>query len=240
MASEEVFMSREKDVVKEIEKEVSRPAATMGFTVERVSALSDGIFAVAITLLVLSIALPTIHGRVTEAKMAHGLAQVWPHFFAYGLSFIIIGMFWVSHHALFSAIQKVDKTLIWLNMFYLLLIVFMPYPTNVLALFGDTMVATVLYASILAGAAILQAVMGFYAVHNHRLVDDNLDEKEANNYVRHSLLTAAVFLVSIVISQWSPVAAQYFWIVLFLMPIVEHLMSRKKSEEHSMEAEESS
>ena len=78
----------------------------MGFTVERVSALSDGVFAVAITLLVVSIAVPTIRGTVTNAKLAHGLAQIWPHFFSYFLSFVIIGMFWISHHALFTIIRS--------------------------------------------------------------------------------------------------------------------------------------
>jgi len=80
----------------EKEDDKSKPTP-MGSTVERVSALSDGVFAVAITLLVLSIAVPTISGTVTESKLAHGLAQLWPHFFAYVLGFIIsIGIAFAS------------------------------------------------------------------------------------------------------------------------------------------------
>jgi uncharacterized membrane protein len=209
-------------------EEEIKPGSSMGFTVERLNAFSDGVFAVAITLLVVSIALPTIHGNVTEAKMAHGLAAVWPHFFAYGLSFVIIGMFWVSHHALFSAITKVNRVLIWMNLFYLLLIVFMPYPTNVLALFGQTTVATILYASVLALAGFMQALMGWYAVRDHRLVDDAFDLKEASDYIRGALIMTAVFLISIVIAIFNPSAAQYFWAVLFITPMVEHLLKRKK------------
>ena len=202
----------------------------MGFTVERVSALSDGVFAVAITLLVVSIAVPTIRGTVTNAKLAHGLAQIWPHFFSYFLSFVIIGMFWISHHALFTIIRRVDRTLIWLNMFYLLLIVFMPYPTNLLSLFGQTMVATVIYAAVLAAAGLLQAAMAFYATRDHRLVDDEFDPKYAGEYLRNSVVMSVVFIISIGIAFASPTAAQFFWIVLFATPLLERLIFRKRGE----------
>ena len=200
----------------------------MGFTVERVSALSDGVFAVAITLLVVSIAVPTIHGTLTNSKLAHGLAEIWPHFFSYFLSFIIIAMFWISHHALFSAIRRVDRTLIWINMLYLLLIVFMPYPTELLSLFGKTMVATVLYASVLAVAGILQAAMAFYAVRGHRLVDDEFEMSQAGEYLRNSLLMSAVFIISIGIAFVSVTAAQFFWLTLFVIQLLERFVFGKK------------
>ncbi len=200
----------------------------MGFTVGRVNGLSDGVFAVAITLLVLSIAVPQIRGTVTESKLAHGIAELWPHFFAYTLSFIIIGMFWISHHALFTAIRRVDRVLIWMNMFYLLMIVFMPYPTNLLALYGETMVATIMYAAVLAAAGIIQALMGFYAMRGHRLVDDEFDLAYAGDFLRGSLIMAAVFLISIGIAFASPSAAKYFWLVLFITPLFERAIFKKK------------
>jgi uncharacterized membrane protein len=231
-------MYREKEPIgMEKDKDRSKPGA-MGFTVERVSALSDGVFAVAITLLVLSIAVPTIRGTVTNSKLAHGLAQVWPHFFAYVLSFVIIGMFWISHHALFSVIRRVDRTLIWMNMFYLLLIVFMPYPTNLLSLYGQTMVATVMYAAVLGAAGLLQAAMGFYATRGHRLVDDEFDLRYAGEYLRNSLIMFAVFIISIGIAFASPTAAQYFWIALFTTPLLERLIFRKERGEPGVEAQE--
>lgn len=200
----------------------------MGFTVERVSALSDGVFAVAITLLVVSIAVPTIHGTLTNSKLAHGLAEIWPHFFSYFLSFIIIAMFWISHHALFTVIRRVDRVLIWLNMLYLLLIVFMPYPTELLSLFGKTMVATVLYASVLALAGILQAAMAFYATRGHRLVDDEFEMSQAGEYLRNSLLMSAVFIISIGIAFVSVTAAQFFWLTLFVIQLLERFVFGKK------------
>lgn len=221
----------------EMDKEEQKTTA-FGFTVERVSALSDGVFAVAITLLVLSIAVPDIHGNVTSAKLAHGIGNLWPHFFAYVLSFIIIGMFWMSHHALFSAIQEVDRGLLWFNMIYLLLIVFVPYPTGLLALFGDVSTAVIFYAAIMAAAGLMQAGLGFYATHNHRLVDDAFDLREANQLIRHSTEMAAVFLLSIVIAPFNSSAAQYFWITLFVIQFLDGYIVKRKDRKAVARAEE--
>ncbi|MFH1150186.1 MAG: TMEM175 family protein [Actinomycetota bacterium] len=211
------------------EKKEAPKSGAMGFTVERVNAFSDGVFAIAITLLVLSIAVPAFRGSVTESKLAHGLAELWPHFFAYILSFLIIAMFWLSHHLLFTAIQRVDKPVLWLNIFYLLLICFIPYPTNLLALFGETTVSTVLYASVMAGAALLQGLMGLYATRGHRLVDDEFDLRRAAEFERNSFLMSAVFIISIGISFVSAAAAQFSWILLFLIPLLERLVFRRKA-----------
>jgi TMEM175 potassium channel family protein len=216
-----------------------KPApGVMGFTVERVNALSDGVFAVAITLLAVGIAVPTIRGTVTNAKLAHGLAELWPHFFSYFLSFVIIAMFWMSHHSLFSVIRRVDKMLIWMNIFYLLLIVFMPYPTILLSLYGKTAVATALYASVLAAAGILQGTMGLYAVRGRRLVDDDFDLREAGAYLRNAFMMSCVFIISIGIAFASPTIAQLSWLLLFLIPLVERLILKNKHAEPGIEAQE--
>jgi uncharacterized membrane protein len=219
-------------------EKADRAKPVMGFTVERVNALSDGVFAVAITLLGLSIAVPSITGTVTNSKLAHGLAQVWPHFFAYALSFVIIAMFWISHHSLFSVIRRVDRVLIWINIFYLLLIVFLPYSTNLLSLFGETAVATVLYASVLASTAILQAAMGYYAMRGHRLVDDELDMKYLDEFLRNSLSTAAVFIISIAIAIFNVTVAQFSWMLLFFTPLLELLIFKRKSGKSAAEEPE--
>ncbi len=209
----------------------SRPGApVMGFTVERLNALSDGVFAVAITLLALGIALPEIEGAATNSKMWHGLAELWPHFFSYILSFVIIAKFWISHHSLFSVIRSADRVIIWMNVSYLLLIVFMPYPTQLLSLYGETAVATALYAAVLATAGILQGLMGLYATRGHRLVDDEFEMRHAGAYLRNSFIMSAIFIISIGIAFVSPTAAQLFWIVLFITPLLEHLVFRKKTE----------
>jgi len=208
------------------EKIEKKPGLT-GFTVERVNAFSDGVFAVAITLLGISIAIPTIHGAVTESKLAHGLAGLWPHFFAFLLSFVIIGMFWISHHSLFAEIKRVNRTMIWFNLIYLLLIVFIPYTTNLLRAYGETTVATVVYAAVMAAAGLVQAGMAFYATHDQRLVDGDFNPRLAADFVRGNLIMAAVFLISIGIAFASPQIAKYFWAVLFITPFIERAIFGK-------------
>ncbi|MGH7748818.1 MAG: TMEM175 family protein, partial [Candidatus Dormibacteria bacterium] len=97
----------------------------------RVEAFSDGIFAFAITLLVLTIGQPQHY-----ADLAHELLRQWPGFAAYGVSFAVIGIMWFNHHVIFSHVARVDRTLLYLNLVLLLTIAFLPYPTGI---FGEAL-----------------------------------------------------------------------------------------------------
>ena len=92
----------------------------------RVETFSDGVFAIAITLLVLTIAQPTDY-----AELADQLARRWPSLAAYVVSFLVIGIMWVNHHAIFSRLRLVDRAMFYLNLLLLMTIVFIPYPTEV-------------------------------------------------------------------------------------------------------------
>ena len=98
----------------------------------RLEAFSDGVFAIAITLLVLNLAVPEF-GRLGEGGLAGALAREWPAFAAFGVSFAVIGIIWVNHHAIFHAIRGVDRTLLFLNLLLLATVVFMPYPTALMS-----------------------------------------------------------------------------------------------------------
>lgn len=204
-----------------IRSAVTERKGISGLSVARVNSFSDAVFAVAITLLVLNIALPHFVGKATEAKIVHGLGAVWPHFFAYVLSFVIIGSFWIGHHRMFEHVRRLDLTLVWMNILYLLLVVFIPYTTNLLSLYGDTTAATVMYAGVMGLTGIMQSVMCWYAVKEERLVDEDFDHDFSRNFIRGSLIMAGVFLVSIGIAFASPSIAKFFWLVLAITPFVE-------------------
>src|SRR5262249_7042824 len=93
---------------------------------QRVEAFSDGVYAIAITLLILEVKVP--HGN-----LADGLLHLWPSFLAYLLGFSTIGVMWLNHHRLFQMIHRVDDVLLFLNLLLLLLVSFTPFPTAVLA-----------------------------------------------------------------------------------------------------------
>jgi uncharacterized membrane protein len=94
----------------------------------RLEAFSDGVFAIAITLLILEVRLPGGH-----ASLAHELAHLWPSYIAYVLSFVTIGIMWANHHAIFRLISRATHGLIVANLFLLLMVAFLPFPTKVLA-----------------------------------------------------------------------------------------------------------
>lgn len=105
-----------------------RTGGCAGVSSGRVESFSDAVFAIAITLLVLDIRQPASAGPLWDA-----ILRQWPSFAAYALSFLLIGVVWVNHHAVFHFIARVDLALIWLNLLLLLDVAFMPYPTVMLA-----------------------------------------------------------------------------------------------------------
>lgn len=112
---------------------------------ERICAFSDGVFAIAITLLVLNIQVPPAEITRPEA-LAHTVAALWPRFAAFGLSFAVIGVLWVTHHRMFAYIQAYDLRLIWLNLLVLLFVSFMPFAAGLLAEHGGAQFAVAFYA----------------------------------------------------------------------------------------------
>jgi uncharacterized membrane protein len=96
----------------------------------RLEAFSDGVFAIAITLLVLEIKVPPSGG---DASLAHGLLELWPSYAGFVVSFITIGIIWVNHHAVLATIETVDRALLFRNLILLLTVSFIPFPTAVMA-----------------------------------------------------------------------------------------------------------
>src|SRR5690348_7099607 len=112
----------------------------------RVEAFSDAVMAIAITLLVLDIHIPD----TSEHGLGYGLAHQWPSYAAYVLTFLVIGIMWVNHHAMFEQVVAVDRALLVCNIVLLLGIAFLPFPTSLVATFvrhgNDGRVATAVYS----------------------------------------------------------------------------------------------
>ena len=94
----------------------------------RVETFSDGVFAIAITLLILIIQPPR-----SGAHLGHELLRLWPSYLAYAISFLTIGIMWVNHHTIFRHIERVDRTFLLLNLMLLMLVAFVPFPTRIAA-----------------------------------------------------------------------------------------------------------
>jgi uncharacterized membrane protein len=99
----------------------------------RTEAFSDGVFSIAITLLILEIKVPGHHGDLTNAELARSLASLWPSFLAFFASFATILVMWINHHGFFNLLQRIDPPFLYANGFLLLIVVFVPFPTALLA-----------------------------------------------------------------------------------------------------------
>jgi uncharacterized membrane protein len=181
----------------------------------RILALSDGVFAFSLTLLVVSLAVPT---ATSNSALASQLRDQAPTYFSYIISFVAVASIWYGHHESFKYIRRYDGRLIALNFGSLLLIAFLPFPTAVLGRNQQDSLAAILYASTLALSNLLFAATWWHASHGRRLVSGDLSRAIVRLRFFRTLGGAFVFLVSIPIALWRPVAAEIVWSV-FLVAI---------------------
>ncbi len=177
---------------------------------------SDAVFAIAITLLALDIRLPAQDAGAVAPPLGPQLHALTPNLFAFVLSFAVIGGYWVAHHRLFGMIDRHDGRLILLNMLTLFCVVVLPFPTQVVADYGDTTLGVEIYAGtmVLAGMSILALVV--YA-HRARLTASEADIR--GSLIRSSL-TPSVFAASMVVAIWSPRIATYMWLLVAVVHMV--------------------
>jgi uncharacterized membrane protein len=185
------------------------PAEERAFDYARTVALSDGVFAIALTLLVLNISVPGLtpghHGEL-GARLLDRRGE----FESYILSFVVVAYLWIRHHGFFRILDRIDTKTTLLNLAYLGFIAFLPYPTRVLGLYGNEPASVVLYASTITTVATFAGLMRIHAQRAHLLSDSGtraLDRRE------HWAITAAVFLASVPIAFANPAIAKFSWLL---------------------------
>jgi uncharacterized membrane protein len=183
----------------------------------RVEAFSDGVFAIAITLLIIEVHVP---GRAHAGELGHELLRLWPSYLGYLTSFLTIGVMWLNHHYVFGLIDRVDRTMLLLNTLLLLLIAFVPFPTAVLAQFVETdgaRAAAVLYGATLTLTAITFFAWWRYASNDRRLiapgVPDEMIDDITRAYTPGTILYGGSALIGLV-APWAS-AGLYLAIALF-------------------------
>ncbi|HMS00101.1 MAG TPA: TMEM175 family protein [Anaerolineales bacterium] len=153
---------------------------------DRIELFSDGVFAIAITLLVLEIKVPE------GGSLGLGLLNLWPSYNAYAIGFIVIGAIWINHHAMFEWIVRADQRLLFLNTLQLMFIAFLPFPTAVLAeafhTGSDLHIATAFYSGTLTIIGVLVNVMWRYAASHRELLDDTISAEQAKAIGRRFLV----------------------------------------------------
>jgi uncharacterized membrane protein len=191
---------------------------------DRLIFFSDAVFAIAITVLVLDIHLPAGGDSANNDQLLHMLAMLWTKYFAYVLSFWVIGLYWISHHRKFLLIKRFDSRLLGLNLLLLMVIAFIPFPTAVLSENGNR-TATVFYALIMALGGLLVTLLWWHATRHHKLVDPHLDRRFVWREMIPAIATSAVFILSIGIAYMNVGLSRLMWIIL--LPLSLYLNARR-------------
>jgi uncharacterized membrane protein len=200
------------------------------FQLERLIFFSDAVFAIAMTLLTVDLKVPEIAGQLAQQELPLALGHLWPRFASFGLSYLVVALFWISHHQIFGHIQRFDYRLAWLNLLYLFGIAFLPFPTAMLGMYGDTRYATVFYAATVAVIGFFKALLWRYASHGQRLVGPQVVPAVSRAQMISSLIVPVVFLISIPVA-WAGVQwAQVVWGLLALYNVVHPEQSKPYEE----------
>lgn len=197
---------------------------------DRVIGFSDAVFAFAATLLVLKIDLPTLsQNELSSARLYTELINLWPSYFANIISFLIIAYYWLNHHALFSLIKKFNIVLIWLNIFFLIFISFIPFPVDLFGDYSNSEVIVAFYSFSISLVGFLLLGIWGYAVFK-KLVDKNLNKKQINYYTLRFLIPPLIFTASIPLSFIDPVLAKCSWVLVVVgIFIINHFFGTEKN-----------
>ncbi len=188
------------------------PLVRAGFIeYDRVIFFSDAVFAIAITLLAINLRVP----KTANVGSAHDLHEALPRIFGFGISFLVIAFFWIGHHGVFRFIVALDRRLIALNLAFLGVIAFLPYPTDLLSA-SSAPAAVIFYAACCAGAGLILAAIWTYAT----LPGSRLAGPEAQPvrtlFLLRMLRIPVVFLLSIPVAIAFPKQAPFVWLLIWI------------------------
>jgi len=166
-------------------------------TTDRLEAFSDGVFAVAATLLVLNLA---VSPHMARGDLGPALARQWPNYATYFVSFMTIGIVWLNHHAQFRHIATADRTLMVINLLLLMIVTLTPFPTTLLANHfnsgADEHVAAVLYASTLFAMGVAFFGSYLWCARRH-LFEGWIDERHVSYLIRRNMLGLFIYAAAI-------------------------------------------
>jgi uncharacterized membrane protein len=191
---------------------------------QRLLALSDGLFATVLTILVLDLKLPELAQSAGSREIGQALAELWPHLFSYVLTFTVTEMFWLGHHRFFNYVARYDRRLLGLNLSFLLFVGLVPFSTATLSRHAPTGFFWTVYATNIIGCGATFALLCGYAL-SHNLMNFGLPSAVIRYLALRPLVIPAVFLLSIPVAYAMPNAYAAMFMLL-LAPIGERVLER--------------
>jgi len=186
-------------------------------TTGRLEAFSDGVFAIAATLLILGV-------HETAGPLGRSLLHIWPSYVAYAVSFVTIGIIWVNHHTVFGQVANVDRRFLLINVTFLMLVAFIPFPTGLVAahLRGSELEpAALAYGATLTVTAVLFNTLWFYAATGDRLLKPDADRRVVSGISRSYLPGPFIYLTATLVALASPLASVIMYAAITIFYVLE-------------------
>lgn len=192
-------------------RERRHPASTQSTT--RLEAFTDGVFAIAATLLVLDLTTHAVGEVSTDAEMWAALGGMWMLFLNFALSFVLLCLLWMTHVQQFEHIARIDRVVIWLNSLRLLFIVLVPFTTGMVTEYGDFVAARLLMPLAFFFAILFGWLQWAWATRHRAVMLPDLSEEDARAFGRGSL---AAVIVSVFVVALSPFVGSWAFLLFFL------------------------
>lgn len=204
--------------------------AALHLTTTRIETLGDGVFAIAMTLLILEIRIPVLDPKSAATELPGALLAMWPRFLCYLISFVTLGVYWVAHHLHFYTIERADRMLLWINILFLMTIGFVPFSTALIGAYVSERIPVVLYGANMIAASLVLQWHWSYATHHHRLVRADLDPALVRSVTQVIMAGPVVYLIAIALAWISTslsIAAYLLVNLLYIIPGGIHLHFRR-------------
>jgi uncharacterized membrane protein len=176
----------------------------------RLEALSDGLFAIVLTLLVFDL-IPCIADVETEVELRAAFVAVWPQFVSFAISFIVISIIWVAHHTYFQAVTRVDEVQLWLNLLVLFCLSLIPFSASLLGEHHNLSTAGMIYGLNVAACVCAMMLNWWYAT-GQNLVHSNVDSRSIRQMKIRTGFILISSLIGVAVAWFNPVAAFYLYV----------------------------
>jgi TMEM175 potassium channel family protein len=186
----------------------------------RLEAFSDGVFAIAATLLILNVAVSASGG-----SLSHGLLSIWPSYVAYAVSFVTIGVIWANHHTVIGQISHVNRTFLVINTLFLMVVAFIPFPTHLLSEYildpENAQAAAVAYGITGTLVAVMFNIMWRYAASGRRLLRADARSRTVDGISRSYLPGPFLYAAATAVAFASPQVSAGIYAAIALFYVVE-------------------
>ena len=188
-------------------------------TTGRIETLVDGIFAIAMTLLVLNLSIPQLTGSVPNITVENYLISSIPKFFTYGLSFVILAIFWRVNHQQFYRIKRADSVFLWITVIWLLFVALVPFSTSLMGGYGETQSANIFFNINLLLIGVFSGLIWYYATKK-----DFIEELSREKIIQLNKLNLMLPIVALIAIGASFVIPAFSTLMYLTIPIVKKIM----------------